>query len=152
MLDKKNLRILLLGVGIGLILSSSLNLFFQSSNQKKITPEYIRAEARRLGMIEPKKYFDKSVTDQNQTADNQQLEIEEEAAVVIVIRKGNTSEDVAKLLKENNLVESENMFLNRIYARKAASKLQTGSYAFNKNMTVDEMIDAMLIGNKPSGN
>ncbi len=158
-MNRKNLRVLLLGVGIGLIISSSLNLLFQNSNEKKITPDYIRAEARRLGMIDPKEYIDKSMVEQNQRIDNQEVqeenrppEIKEEATITIVIKKGNTSENVAKQLKENNLVESENIFLNRIYARKAASKLQTGTYIFHKNMTVDEMIDAMLLGNKPTNN
>ena len=157
-MNNKSIRLLLIGIGIGLILSSSLNLIFQSNHQKKLTPEDIRSEARRLGMIDPKEYFDKSVPEQNKTVnqpelkkDDKQPELREEE-IIITIKKGSTSEDVARLLKEYNLIASENTFLSRIYARNASYKLQAGTYSFYKTMTIDEMIDAMLIGNKATKN
>lgn len=157
-MNNKSIRLLLIGVGIGLILSSSLNLIFQSNHQKKRTPEDIRSEARRLGMIDPKEYFDKSVPDQDKTAnqaepkkDHKQPELSEEE-IIITIKKGSTSEDVARLLKEHNLISSQNTFVSRIYARNASYKLQAGTYRFHKTMTMDEMIDTMLVGNKAAKN
>ncbi|SHI79437.1 YceG-like family protein [Geosporobacter subterraneus DSM 17957] len=157
-MNNKSIRLLLIGIGIGLILSSSLNLIFQSNHQKKLTPEDIRSEARRLGMIDPKEYFDKSLPEQNKTVnqpelkkDDKQPELREEE-IIITIKKGSTSEDVARLLKEHNLIASENTFLSRIYARNASYKLQAGTYSFYKTMTIDEMIDAMLVANKATKN
>ena len=48
-----------LGVGIGLVFSSGVALILQPDDTSKVSEDFIKSEAKKLGMIEPSEYIDK---------------------------------------------------------------------------------------------
>ncbi|MEW9124937.1 MAG: hypothetical protein AB2421_19650 [Thermotaleaceae bacterium] len=152
-MNSKKIQLFALGFGIGLLFSSSIVMFFGYNTPRQVTPDYIRMEARRLGMIDPKEYFDKSETKPNEEFDEaleeslKEEHLQGESLITITIRKGNTSEDVARLLKASDLIDSEQKFIKKVYEKNAAYSIQTGTYQFKKGITEDEIIHIILKGN-----
>ncbi|WP_157064952.1 endolytic transglycosylase MltG [Thermotalea metallivorans] len=137
----------MLGIGIGIIISSSLNVL----TQPKITEDFIRREARKLGMIDPKDYFDKSAMEKQKESPSQEKrnDLAFPAAnhrITIKIPKGTTSKEIAKILKENRLIVSEENFLNKVYAKGMTGKIRWGKYEFSSDSSEDEIIEKIING------
>jgi cell division protein YceG involved in septum cleavage len=133
-----------LGIGIGLILSSGFNIIFHQNQNITYDEEFIKSEARKIGMIDPVQYFDKQ--DMNNNMNEVSTRKKEEKNFIIEIQKGHKSEDIARLLKENNLIQSEREFLNKINERKLENKLRWGTYEFTSNDSQKEIIDKIVKG------
>ncbi|MCT4618644.1 MAG: hypothetical protein N4A62_04565 [Marinisporobacter sp.] len=142
---RKNVFIgVFLGIGIGLILSSGFNIIFHQNQNITYDEEFIKSEARKIGMIDPVQYFDKQ--DMNNNMNEVSTRKKEEKNFIIEIQKGHKSEDIARLLKENNLIQSEREFLNKINERKLENKLRWGTYEFTSNDSQKEIIDKIVKG------
>lgn len=141
---------ILLGIGIGLILSSGLHIIKHENNQIVLDQKLIKSEAKKLGMIDPVEYFDKSNVgniDGEKTNTNNDIKKKLEDSIIIEIRKGYRSEDVSKTLKQNNLIVSEKIFLNKINERGVENKLRWGIYEFKNNESDEQIIDRIVNGN-----
>jgi hypothetical protein len=135
---------LFLGIGIGLILSSGFHIIFHQNQNITYDEEFIKSEARKIGMIDPVEYFDKQEMNNNMNEIN--TKEQEENKFIIEIQKGDRSEDVARILKENDLIQSERQFLNKINERKLENKLRWGEYEFTSNDSEKEIIDRIVKG------
>lgn len=63
----------------------------------------------------------------------------------ITIKQGSTMVDIAEMLKEENLIRNETIFI--YYARlKKANNIYAASYYLNQNMGIDEILDTLLEG------
>lgn len=69
---------------------------------------------------------------------------------VFVIVKGAGVSDIAKKLKEDNLIKSELAFKVYVKQNNLANKLQAGSYKLSPSMSVPEIIKALQSGSEDS--
>ncbi|WZL74874.1 hypothetical protein QBE52_09345 [Clostridiaceae bacterium 35-E11] len=122
-----------LGIGIGLVISSGINMMI--APKVILEPERIKSEAKKLGMIDPVEYFDKT------EKKDAQLDTTSKEKITIEIPKGITSEDVAELLKEKKLITSEKTFLNKIHEKGLTYKIKWGKYKFSADVSMPEIID-----------
>ncbi|QZY56780.1 hypothetical protein [Crassaminicella profunda] len=139
---KKNVFIgVFLGIGIGFILASGFHIISHQNEKVLYDEEFIKSEARKIGMIDPVEYFDKK--DVHSKMNTKETKVKN---IIIEIQKGHKSEDVATILKENNLIQSEKEFLDRINEKKLENKLRWGKYEFTLNDSEKEIIDRIVKG------
>ncbi|MEA1974835.1 MAG: hypothetical protein U9N10_04650 [Bacillota bacterium] len=60
--------------------------------------------------------------------------------VTITIKSGTTGYGIAKLLKENNLIDDTLPFVTRVEDLSLGAKLQSGTFKLNASQSLDEMI------------
>lgn len=140
---------LILGIGIGLLVSSSVNIISHRNEKNIVDEKFIRGEARKLGMVDPVKYFNKAETNKDGDEQNNDSKNKNEEKVPIIeveIVKGYGSEEIARLLKENGLIKSEEAFLEKIHKRGLANKLRKGTYEFSSKDSEDLIIDKIING------
>lgn len=66
-------------------------------------------------------------------------------SVVLTVEEGSTFSDVAKLLKENELIHSEAFFM--LYAKlKNVDELYAADYTFRPNMNLDLILETLKAG------
>ncbi len=127
-----------LGVGIGLVLSSGvaiLHLDFTS----KASSDFIKAEAKKLGMIEPSEYIDKKqIQSENISSDSQKT-------IIVEIPNGANDKEVAGILKEKNLIESEEAFIKKINEINIQKKFQAGKFEFTDSDSIEDIIKKIII-------
>lgn len=75
----------------------------------------------------------------------------DDTKIVVEIPSGSTTNDIAEILFDNNLIKNTLTF--KYYAEKTGSdsKLKAGSFVLSKNMDVDELLQALIKGGS-SGN
>lgn len=75
----------------------------------------------------------------------------DDTKIVVEIPSGSTTNDIAEILLDNNLIKNTLTF--KYYAEKTKSdaKLKAGSFVLSKNMNVDELLQALIKGGS-SGN
>lgn len=57
----------------------------------------------------------------------------------ITINEGMTIRELASVLESNHIVESEEMFLARVYIGKYSDRIKSGTYSLSPTMTPDEI-------------
>lgn len=79
------------------------------------------------------------------------VDISDKTKIVVEIPSGSTTNDIAEILLENNLVKNTRVF--KYYAEKIGSdsKLKAGSFVLSKDMNVDELLESLIKGGS-SGN
>ncbi len=122
-----------LGIGIGLVLSSGFYMIYpvQTSSNR---PGYIKSEARKLGMIDPTEYIDKKQIAKNSTSNYKNT-------ITVEIPSNATDKEVASILKQKNLIESEEAFLKKI----TQNKLKTGKFEFTINDSIEDIIQKIIV-------
>ncbi|HAX61142.1 MAG TPA: endolytic transglycosylase MltG [Elusimicrobia bacterium] len=73
--------------------------------------------------------------------------ISENKEVFIKIPDGSTPKQVAKILKNENIIKSENVFLTFVWFSKTEKKFKPGTYKFNTRMTSFAVLRDIINGN-----
>jgi len=68
--------------------------------------------------------------------------------VKIEIQSGSTTSDIAKILKENNLIRDKNIFRLVSRIKGTEGKLKAGFYELNSSMTPEEILNKLVAGGK----
>ncbi|HCJ56413.1 hypothetical protein [Lutispora sp.] len=139
---------IILGIGIGLVLSSIINI---NINSRALTDDFIKTEASKKGFIivNPKDLIDKGETsEKNSTYEGEKInedsdEMEEIGEVEIKVSKGYDSYKTADVLAEHGLIDDKNGFMDRLYKRGKDDKIQYGSFILKKGMSYDDIIDVI---------
>lgn len=76
----------------------------------------------------------------------QPVEVGNHEPVLIEVPRGASKSTITKLLKENHLIRSEQVFKLMIDLKGMASKLKSGSYVLTPNMSMDEIMDKLAQG------
>lgn len=137
---------IMLGVGIGLILSSIINI---NINRSVLTDDFIKVEASKRGFIivDPKTLIDKEKINEksyNNTLEDSKDKIEEKQEneeIKIEFAKGYNSYEAAEVLLEKGLIVNKDEFIDRLKQRGKADKIQYGSFILKKNLSYDDIID-----------
>ncbi|MDD4088176.1 MAG: endolytic transglycosylase MltG, partial [Tissierellia bacterium] len=74
------------------------------------------------------------------------VEPSDDSPIVVEIPAGSTTNDIAEILFENNLISNIRSF--KYYAEKTGSdaKLKAGTYVLSKNMNADELLGMLIKG------
>ncbi len=73
--------------------------------------------------------------------------ISEKKEVFIKIPEGSTPKQVAKILKNENIIKSENIFLTFVWLARVEKKFKSGTYKFNTKMTSFASLRDIINGN-----
>lgn len=130
---------IVLGIGIGLVLSSSVYMI--TNNEESYDKEFIKMEARKMGMIDPEEVI---VREDKPRSEDEQIAY---SPVVISIPKGSTSHEIARILKEEGIITSEEEFIRMVQSNKASNKLIWGVYEFMPNAKLEDILEALTKGN-----
>lgn len=98
--------------------------------------------AEMIAALEQEGYF---VTKEAPNEEAHEPIIEEKVIyqMVLEIKQGMASQDVAKQLKRGNIIDDEKEFLTRLKEQKLEKSLRTGVYEVTSEQTLDEIV-AML--------
>jgi hypothetical protein len=132
-----------MGIGIGLIISSTFNIINKEFFQEEINDEYIKIKAKQMGMIDPKDHFIKN-DEYHKEVKKEETIIEknsEKELVKVSIPKGSTSEEIGEILKDHKIIQSTQLFLKRINSKNLEEKLRWGIYEMEKNTPIDKIIE-----------
>lgn len=136
-----NLKNIMLGIGIGLVVSSMINI---SIGSKELTVEEIKKEAVKHNLIVLSK--EEIINNQTSAEDpslSPDTEIEQpvlEEKIEVNIIADMSSESIADLLKEKGLISDTKAFLTRLKELDKEKVLKVGSFEIPKNSDYDEII------------
>lgn len=132
---------IMLGMGIGLVLSGIININIYG---KDLNDDYIKTEAIKRGfiVINPEDIINKEIKN-NEAKDGEIIdtEVSEKEEVKIEIIKGSNSYDVAELMMKNGLILDAKEFLSRLKELDKERKIQYGVYIIKKGSSYNDIID-----------
>ena len=128
--------ILVIGISIGLLLGSSINIltnknYDQSENKKQNEFD------KKINKDSQSQDSDKKVVSEKPLKENEN----EEMYINIIIQNGFTSNKVADILYENELIFNKNDFLTLLRCLDLSSKLRVGEKTIKKGSSMIEIID-----------
>lgn len=145
-INKMNKLFLVLGVGIGLVISSLLNMAYPRIKYEPYTEAQIIEKAKELGMVSIKEAITKNDEETVETAITD-LNIEEdtttnedEQIVGFVINKGDNSEQIAQKLFEAGIIKDREKFIDKIIEKNVQKKFQYGVYELKIDMDYESLI------------
>lgn len=127
-MSKLHGKSVLLGMGIGIILTAILGIIFFLGYTPEMDEAKIKELAKKYGMVEP---------------------YEQISMLEITITKDDTITGITKRLEQLGIVKNSVSFQIKIVNRNAKDKIQPGTYKFTGSESEDEVID-MLTGSTSS--
>jgi cell division protein YceG involved in septum cleavage len=123
-MNKLHGKSVLLGMGIGTILTALLGLIFFLGYQPEMDEAKVKALARKYGMVEPG----------------------ELGSITIEIPKDITLTALTEKLADAGLIRQENMvsFQIKLASRKVQEKMKPGIYEFSGKESEDQIIDILI--------
>ncbi|SDZ05981.1 YceG-like family protein [Proteiniborus ethanoligenes] len=165
--NKTNKLFLLLGIGIGFVIASLLNIAYPKIKYTSYTDEQVIEKARELGMVSLKEAISQSQDsveknneddeekiidekletiieeDLNDNDTNAEAVAEENETIKFVISKGQNSEEIINKLFEAGIINDKEVFTNLAIERNVQKKFNYGTFQLNKNMEYDLLIKAL---------
>lgn len=132
-----NIKNIMLGMGVGLIISSMVNI---SIGNAELSIEEIKKEAAKHDLI----VFTKDDIFKKQTQNPIPESAASEGKISISIESGMSSENVADLLKENGLIDDTRGFLLKLEEIGMDKKLKIGNYEIPKGLSNEEIINIII--------
>lgn len=139
--NKSKIRYLLLGLGIGIIITNILNSLYPRLEYIELSDEEVIERAKELGMVKVKeniKILEDPIED-NKSEDK----IEAEEVIIekeILIEKGTELTKVAKQLYAADLIDDEEEFIFYVRGKELSGKINYGSYNIRNNLDYSEII------------
>ncbi|HHV46036.1 MAG TPA: endolytic transglycosylase MltG [Tissierellia bacterium] len=137
---KDRLSFLLLGLGIGIILTNFVYYMVPNVEYRDLTDEEIVERAKELGMV-----FIKDAIEVNSSKDSVPTEAESEE-IVFKIEKGETLEIISDNLYNAGLIDDKDRFINYAEEKGMARSFRTGTYYLTKGMDYETLL--MTLTNK----
>jgi len=138
-----------MGFGFGLVLAGGLMLAGSAKDTPPSRAE-IEALARSYGMVYKDEVLVLGGTGGNTPppVEPQEPVEQEPQPIRVYIPWGTTSEEIAVILAQEKDIRDPEVFSERVRARGVSTKLRAGYYDFTPDLTVDEIIDLLLIPGK----
>ncbi len=161
---------ILLGIGIGMIITAIAGMIYSGGTQKELSKDEIISRAKSYGLIEPVKILNENnseaadstvayatnekspgastvsqasteVADKTSTPSKDKTSADtNERNIVIEIEDGHISQEVTEQLLDKGIITSEKDFTNVIHSYKASRKIISGTYKFKKNEDLDYLV------------
>lgn len=158
-MDKKiKITYLFLGVGIGIIIASTLYSFYPKIEYMDLTDDIIMERARGLGMVGLKESIDvinmEELADEENTMESANDEMKEVPKDIeeikvevgereIVVESGSSLTRVSKQLYNADLIDNIDEFILFVKDKKLDKKIVTGRYKIELNSSYDEIIEIL---------
>lgn len=148
--NKMIVFLVILGFGLGIIISSVINSVYPIVKYKEYSEQKIIEEAKKLGMIEKEEYekLYKKIAE-NESVKEEVVENSEvardvdEKYLTIRINKDETSEMIVASLYEEGIIRDKKEFIEVIINKNVEKKLKYGVFKIKENQTYDEIIDIL---------
>lgn len=134
---KDRLSFLLLGLGIGIILTNFVYYMVPNVEYRDLTDEEIVERAKELGMV-----FIKDAIEVNSSKDSVPTEAESEE-IVFKIEKGETLEIISDNLYNAGLIDDKDRFINYAEEKGMARSFRTGTYYLTKGMDYETLLKTL---------
>ncbi len=160
---------ILLGIGIGMIITAIAGMIYSGGTHKELTKDEIISRAKSYGLIEPVKILNENssaadstvayatnekspgsstvsqasteVADKTSTPSKDKTSTDtNERNIVIKIEDGHISNEVMEQLLDKGIITSKKDFTNVIHSYKASRKIISGTYKFKKNEDLDYLV------------
>lgn len=157
-MDKKfKITYLLLGIGIGIILASTLYSFFPKIEYVNLSDDIIIEKARELGMVSLKESIELEnidelneedtveVIENNSTGEYTETDVKNETkeGIEIIVERGLGLTEVARMLYNANLIEDVNEFVLFVREKRLDRKIRTGPHIIKPNSSYDEILEIL---------
>lgn len=150
MLRKNKIIYLILGIGIGIIITNIINTAYPKIEYIELSDEIIEKKAMELGMVKLKEniqtestYEDDKKVKEDIEDDNQKELRENKEVKEIVIGEGSSLGTAAEALYQENLINSIEEFIFFVRGKKLDKKINIGTYKIKVGSTYTEIIDTI---------
>lgn len=106
------------------------------SNQTSIHMEHSKSDSEKTDVSDAAEPEEEDDTENHSTSQSSDL-------IEINIPSGIPAANIATILEENNLIQNANDFIARIEERQLANQLKFGTFQFEKESSLDEIIDIL---------
>ncbi len=147
--NKMNKLFLVLGLGIGLLISSFLNIAYPRIKYIAYTDSQIIEKARELGMVSLKESISNSHSNsEEEIAETSSTDLEKDNnhvdeknhTVEFIINKGDNSERIVNKLFEEGIIKDKEEFTKKIVEKELQRKFKHGVFELKKGMEYDSII------------
>ena len=129
--------ILVIGISIGLLLGSSINILANKNHNQDENKKQNEFDQKINNEIQNSDTDNKITSEERIKQDNKDTEM----YINIIIQNGFTSNKVADILYENELIFNKNDFLTLLRCLDLSSKLRVGEKTIKKGSSMIEIID-----------
>ncbi|MGO1371429.1 MAG: hypothetical protein ACTHVE_06195 [Senegalia sp. (in: firmicutes)] len=146
-----NLAILLLGIGIGIIISVAIFYYNpivknEEYSDSQIIERYTEIMLKEQRQEEKnKENIKKEDVKDNENSENKEMEEKKEREIEFTIEKGESLDTIIDNLYESKIIDNKNSFLDRLKLRQATGKIQYGKYQIKLPIAYDNLIDEIII-------
>lgn len=158
MLEKHKILYLILGIGMGIILTSTLYMIYPKIEYIHLSDDMIIERARDLGMVSLKENIKiEKKTDDNlekndevDISDEPEIEVQPEPEIEkeIRIEYGWSLTRVGLELYEKEVITNKEEFINYVKGKRLSTSIRVGTHTFKNNPSYDEIIEIITIGSK----
>ena len=141
MLDKFRVPYLILGLGIGIILTSTIYTLNPNVKYKEYTEEEIITAATDLGMVFVKDSIDTSRDKKSKREEQKDKKGKEE--IILVVEAGDNSEKVFDKLFELGVITDKKDFSKYAKEKNIEKRIRIGTYKLALNMDYDTIISIL---------
>lgn len=147
-LNKKlAIYLILIGVGIGIIIGTSINILNPTIVYMDYTDDEIRSKAKDLGMIDLKENIAQNMEDIKKQEEQEEIDREDSAyednTITFEIKKGEASGEIIDNLFQAQLITNKEEFKSLVVEKEAAKRFQYGIYEIEKNIDYDTLIEVL---------
>ncbi len=150
--NKAIIGYVLLGFGIGILMTTSLFYFNPIIRYETLTEDEIKQKASELGMYELHSVIDdcedKEVNlELNKSIQNKEDKaLEEQDSIMdFEIKQGENTEIIIERLFEKGIIEDKDEFLDLVKKQNVEKKFQYGKYKINKGISYNELLNIITV-------
>lgn len=126
---------ILLGIGIGVLLTNIIYNFHPNIQYREYSQEEIIEKAKELGMVFLKDVI-KVESDTEEKEDSKKVEF--------AVEKGDSLTEIASNLHGAGIIEDVNSFVKYVREKGLDKKIRVGSFMLSPDMDFDEIIEILL--------
>lgn len=153
---KNKIYYMILGIGLGMIISSAMNLAFNKPKMVEYTDEEIKEKAKSLGMISIKENIENKQNEKQEEIKQEPIEESKRETnredktpskkgyKSITIAKGDDANKVIEKLRDQGLIDNSDDFRNLLRKYKLDTKFTTGTHQINIESSKEEIIKKLI--------
>lgn len=149
--NNMNKFFLLLGIGIGLLVSSLLNIAYPKIKYTEYSEAQIIEKAKELGMVSLKEAISKNEEKSTEIASNEEDANEEDTNAIkednhpieFVINKGENSEQIVDRLFEKGIIKNREEFTEKVLSKGLQKRFKYGVYELEPEMDYESLIKVL---------
>lgn len=138
-MGKVKLSFLLLGLGIGIILTNFIYYMVPKVEYRDLANEEVVERAKELGMVFLKDTIEVNSSEENNIPVEKEVE-EEPEDIVFKIEKGETSDTIAENLYNVGLIDDIDGFVKYIEEKGMTKSFRVGTYNLNSDMNYKTLV------------